>query len=209
MLWDALGLKGYAILAKDGLLGTISDLLFDDGSWRLRWLVGDTRYWMPHHEVLLPARSLKAIDPGRRRVSVALTMDQLDASPVAETDLPVSRQAEATTRRRSGCDPHLRSVEAVVGHRVHTLEGVIGHVEDLLLDDADWSIRFFRVDPRHWRSDRYILLPPQILRQIDWPGRAIHLDVDRRQIENSPPCAISSTGDGEPVSFCGIRLLRR
>jgi hypothetical protein len=113
-------LKGYAILAKDGPFGTIIDLLFDDRSWRLRWLIGDTRYWMPHHEVLQPARSLRGIDPGRRRVSVALTMDQVEASPAAETDPPVSRQVEVVPRRRPSCDPHLRSVEAIVGHRVHT-----------------------------------------------------------------------------------------
>jgi hypothetical protein len=209
MLWDALGLKGYAILAEDGPFGTIIDLLFDDRSWRLRWLIGDTRYWMPHHEVLLPARSLRGVDPGRRRVSVALTMDQVEASPAAETDPPVSRQVEVVPRRHPSCDPHLRSVEAVVGHRVHTQEGMVGHVEDLLLNDADWSIQFFRIDPWNWHPDQYILIPPQLLRAIDWPGRAIHLDVDRRQIESSPPCPIAPTSEGEQCGPRGIRLLRR
>jgi hypothetical protein len=209
MLWDALGLKGYAILAKDGPLGTITDLLFDDRCWRLRWAVGDTRYWMPHHEVLLPARSLRGIDLGRRQVSVALTMDQIEACPAAETDAPVSRQAEVGWRRRPSCDPHLRSVEAVVGHRVHTSEGMLGHVDDLLLNDADWSIQFFKVDPWNWHPDQYILVPPQLVRGIDWLGRAIHLDVERRQIESSPPCAIVLTSEGEQFRSCGIRLLRR
>jgi hypothetical protein len=108
MLWDASGLKGYAILAKDGPLGAIIDLLFDDRGWRLRWLVGDTRYWIPHHEALLPARSLKGVDPGRQRVSVALTMDQVEASPAAETDPP----GFAAERSRTAPTTRLRSASA-------------------------------------------------------------------------------------------------
>lgn len=209
MLWDALEMKGYAIMARDGLLGTVIDLLFDDRSWRLRWLVGDTRYWIPHHEVLLPARSMKGIDPGRRRVSVALTTQEIEASPAAGLDPPVSRQAGIPLRRRTALDPHLRSVEAVVGHRVHTPDGVIGHVEDLLVNDSDWSIQFFRVDPWNWHPGQYILLPPRILREIDWPSRSIHLDVDRRQIENSPPCILGPPGEDASSPSCGIRLFLR
>jgi hypothetical protein len=208
MLWDALGLKGYAILGENGPLGTVSDLLFDDGIWMLRWLIGSTGAWMPHHEVLLPARSIKSIDPGRRRISLALTMDQIEASPGIELDAPVSRQTEIAPRRRASCDPHLRSVEAVVGHRVHTPEGVVGHVDDLLVNDADWSIQFFRVDTWSWHPGHYILIPPRLLGQIDWPGRSIHLDVERRQIENGPPLAIAPLAEGGQLPSCGIRLIR-
>ena len=33
---------GYSVHASDGLIGTISDVLFDDATWRVRWLVIDT-----------------------------------------------------------------------------------------------------------------------------------------------------------------------
>jgi hypothetical protein len=207
MLWDALGLKGYAILGDDGPLGTVGDLLFDDRSWRLRWLVCDTRDWTPN-EVLLLVRSIKSVDPGRRQVSVALTMSQIERSPAIEQDLPISRQTELTPRRLGSCDPHLRSVEAVVGHRVHTLEGVVGHVDDLLVSDADWSIQFFRVDVCNWRPGHYVLMPPRMLRSIDWPGRSVHLDIDRQQIESSPPCVIGPQPQGIQLPPCGIRLIR-
>jgi hypothetical protein len=42
MLWDASAINGYAIEASDGLLGTVSDLLFEDVGWATRWLVVDT-----------------------------------------------------------------------------------------------------------------------------------------------------------------------
>ena len=35
-------LKGYAIEASDGRIGSVSDFLFDVGKWQVRWLVVDT-----------------------------------------------------------------------------------------------------------------------------------------------------------------------
>ena len=36
-------LKGFAIEASDGRIGTVVDYLFDDASWKVRWLVIDCR----------------------------------------------------------------------------------------------------------------------------------------------------------------------
>ena len=57
MLWNASMMNGYAVLGLDGHLGTVSDLLFDDSSWKMRWLVVSTRDWFRNHEVLLPGPS--------------------------------------------------------------------------------------------------------------------------------------------------------
>ncbi len=46
MLWNASVVNGYAIAASDGRLGTVSDFLFDDASWLVRWLVVDTGNWL-------------------------------------------------------------------------------------------------------------------------------------------------------------------
>jgi hypothetical protein len=35
-------ITGYAIHATDGLVGTVSDFLFEDTTWLVRWLVIDT-----------------------------------------------------------------------------------------------------------------------------------------------------------------------
>jgi hypothetical protein len=51
MLWTASMLKGYVVLGIDGDHGTVSDLLFDDASWRMRWLVVSTGEWFPNHKV--------------------------------------------------------------------------------------------------------------------------------------------------------------
>ena len=47
MLRSALQLKGYRLEAVDGELGNVSDFLFDDERWVVRYLVADTRRWLP------------------------------------------------------------------------------------------------------------------------------------------------------------------
>ncbi len=42
MLRKASAIDGYAIAASDGWIGTVNDILFDDASWLVRWLVVDT-----------------------------------------------------------------------------------------------------------------------------------------------------------------------
>ena len=47
MLRHESDVEGYAIHASDGLVGTVSDFLFDDAVWMVRWLVVDTGHWLP------------------------------------------------------------------------------------------------------------------------------------------------------------------
>jgi hypothetical protein len=179
MLWDASMMMGYATMGSDGEVGTVSDLLFDDTTWRMRWLVVNTRHWLPRHEVLLPASALGRPDPLRRRLAVGLTTQQIEDGLAAERHPPVSQRADSS----GGDDHHLRSVEAVVGHRVHLHDGAIGHVDELLVDDADWSIRYVRVDTCKWHPGDKVLLAPRLVREIDWRSRLVRFGVGRQEIE--------------------------
>ena len=58
MLRNASAIKGYAIAASDGRIGTVSDFLFDDASWLVRWLLVDTGNWLSGRKVLLPPSAM-------------------------------------------------------------------------------------------------------------------------------------------------------
>jgi hypothetical protein len=82
-------------------------------------------------------------------------------------------------------NPHLRSVAVVTGYHIHATDGEIGHVEDFLLDDADWSIRYLVVDTRNWWPGEHMLMSPDGQR-IEWVDRAIHLTINRQQVKGGP-----------------------
>jgi hypothetical protein len=94
MLRSALELRGYRIDAKDGHVGKASDLFFDDTRWRVRYLVVDTRAWLPGRHVLISPISLGRPDWTQHLFPVELTKEQIENSPDVESDRPVSRQFE-------------------------------------------------------------------------------------------------------------------
>jgi PRC-barrel domain len=233
MLWNASLINGYAIEASDGPLGTVSDFLFEDASWMIRWLVVDTGNWLSGRKVLLPPSVLGQPDAGPRQFPVKLTMQQVKDSPDVDTDRPVSRQLEihvydyygwdpywgsgymsggalppppflsgsgprdlvGVDVPRNHGDPHLRSIEAVTGYHIHATDGEIGHVEDFLVDDAGWSVRYVAVDTRNWWPGKKVLISPRSVREFDWPNRLMHLDVDRQKVKDSPAYDPTKTVD--------------
>lgn len=50
-----------------------------------------------------------------------------------------------TPAREKGWDPRLRRIYGVSGHDIQTLDGELGHVEDFVIDDQTWAIRYLIV----------------------------------------------------------------
>src|SRR5471032_753035 len=106
MLTTASAINGYAIAASDGELGRVSDFLFDDSSWLIRWLVVDTSHWLTGRKVLLPASALGHPDAAAHKFSVRLSKDQVKGSPDVDSELPVSRQMETNIYDYYGWSPY-------------------------------------------------------------------------------------------------------
>lgn len=105
MLEAISALKGYGIEASDGAIGTVRDFLFDDRSWRVRWLVVDTGGWLSGRKVLVHPSAVEGADNERQRLGVKLTRAQVEASPDIREDQPVSLQMETDLHNYYGWDP--------------------------------------------------------------------------------------------------------
>jgi len=105
MLFVVATLKGYAVTASDGAIGTVNDFLFDDQSWKIRWCVVDAGKWLAGRKILLHPSALAEPDPVRREVAVKLTKAEVEGSPDLLEHEPVSRQMEAHLYDYYGWDP--------------------------------------------------------------------------------------------------------
>lgn len=83
-------------------------------------------------------------------------------------------------------DEHLRSVGEVTGYYIGAADGEIGHVEDFLVEEDGWAIRYLIVDTRNWWPGRMVLISPRWAHSISWTDREVHVDLKRQQIEESP-----------------------
>lgn len=106
MLRNSSEIIGYTIGASDGQLGTVTDFLFDDDTWLVRWLVIDTGSRLSGRRVLLPPSVLGHFSAVGDQFSVRLTKQQVKDSPGVDTDLPVSRQMETNTYDYYGWNPY-------------------------------------------------------------------------------------------------------
>jgi hypothetical protein len=115
MLWNASALKGYPIKGTDGSIGTVSDLMYQESDWAIRWLVLDTGDWLSGRRVLLPIPALGQPDPEAYHLPVNLTMRQIEQSPDFDTSIPLSQSADV-----EACDhydlPHGRDHFIWGGH---------------------------------------------------------------------------------------------
>jgi hypothetical protein len=105
MLRVGSALKGYAITASDGEIGTVADLLFDDTTWKVRWLVVDTGSWLTGRKILVHPSAIGKADYLRQVFSVSLTKAQVRDSPNILEDQPVSRQMQDGIFKHYGWDP--------------------------------------------------------------------------------------------------------
>jgi uncharacterized protein YrrD len=106
MLLRISSLKNLSIQAQDGEIGSISDVLFEDDTWRVRWLVVDTGSWLMGRKVLLPLSHAEAPEAGAASIAVNLTKQQVEDSPGSGVDLPVSRQMEMSLYEAYGGAPY-------------------------------------------------------------------------------------------------------
>lgn len=94
-LRSAKEITGYRILASDGALGHVEDLITDDVHWIIRYLVVHMGKVLPAKKVLVSPQWLKEISYPNRQVSVSLTRQKILDCPEFYPGAGVNREYEA------------------------------------------------------------------------------------------------------------------
>ena len=219
MLHKVKDLSGDRIAARDGEIGRLDQVYFDDQEWRVRYFVVDTGGWLSSRKVLISPLSIEREKSSGEAIAVALSREQVERSPDVDTDKPVARQYEEayarhygyslywappeatgmTTRQRAreedrrlketareASQSHLRSSGEVIGYAIHAADGAVGHIEDMLVDDRDWTIADLVVDTRDWRPGEKVHVPPSAIENIDWESKEVRLRMRREELARAP-----------------------
>ncbi|MEP7274047.1 MAG: PRC-barrel domain-containing protein [Acidobacteriota bacterium] len=110
--------------------------------------------------------------------TVAASADSTSGSPTSDgTAAELSLNAE---------DFHLRSTFEVVGYHIEASDGQIGHVEDFIVDDDSWAIRYLAIDTRNWLPGKKVLVSPLWISSIDWAEGKVHVNLSCDGVKQSP-----------------------
>ncbi|MFA6294361.1 MAG: PRC-barrel domain-containing protein [Victivallales bacterium] len=105
---------------------------------------------------------------------------------------PFIAKEESGARKSSSSDeedkdnPHLLSTKHVTGYRIFASDGKIGHVEDFIFEDENWTLRFIVVKTGIWRPERRILLSLQWMNRVEWGDSSLHFNIPMEVMEKSP-----------------------
>ncbi|MFO7973337.1 MAG: PRC-barrel domain-containing protein [Candidatus Hydrogenedentota bacterium] len=108
------------------------------------------------------------------------TASQPLAVPLEEKE--EENPAEAT---REG-DARLRSFDEVSSYGVSALDGEVGHIEDMILDDDAWLFQMFVVDTRNWLPGKHVVLDTEWIGRIDHTEKMVVVDLKRDVIKDAP-----------------------
>jgi hypothetical protein len=107
-------------------------------------------------------------------------MDPFMPAPMPEPPLPLPAKEPG--------DQHLQSVRELQGYHIEASDGELGHVDDFIVDDQSWEIRYMVVATSHWLPHRKVLISPHwLVGNISWAQHKVKVNLTREAIRNSPP----------------------
>lgn len=200
MLRPAGQLLGYRLVDREGIVGSVEDFHIYCPGWSVRHAAIFTGEWLSGRWVLVPIELLGPPDPLQREVSLLIMRERIRIAPVPESDRPPSSLFESALYRHYGVPPpqaipragqtgletSLWSLESVRGCQVDALDMEVGRVDDYLLDDSDWRIRYLIVNLRRWMPGRKVVVPVAAIRLLSWKHRRIALGLSRDGILAAP-----------------------
>jgi uncharacterized protein YrrD len=93
---------------------------------------------------------------------------------------------KVATKGEKGWDPHLRSIDGVTDSHIEAKDGEIGHVDDFIVDDETWAIRYLIVNTGNWWSGKKVLISTQWIKRVSWSDSKVFVDLSRESVKQSP-----------------------
>jgi uncharacterized protein YrrD len=124
----------------------------------------------------------------------------LTAPPLAGSNgQPTSRGIDPESR-------NLRSISKSTGYHVHATDGDIGHVDDFLIGQESWRIRYLLVDTSNWIGGRSVIVSSDKVQGVDRQHDKLQVGVTRDAIKHGPSfesieAALDTRETGPPFTF--------
>lgn len=193
MLRSLKGFGDFGLQAKDGEIGSVDEVFFDDRKWTVRYLVLKPQKWLSGRKVLLSTSALGRPDWKKRLIPANLTKAQIGKSPDVDLHKPASRQDEERLIKYykwefywSDPDFYLQSSKDLMGYKIEASDGTIGLVTDFVFDDSDWRIRYLIVDTSEWLPGKKVLVAMDWIELVLPDEKRVKVDLTKDEIKGAP-----------------------
>ncbi|MFP4396253.1 MAG: PRC-barrel domain-containing protein [Anaerolineales bacterium] len=174
ILHNVRDLQKYHVIASDAPVGSVHDLWFKEQDWTIRYIIcqPSTAQNKPSSDgLILSIDLITPPDPSRRCLPIAIRQQQ--TAHLSRVDL-----RHATTFAIIAENLRVRSARRLIGYRVQSERGEqVGEIEDFVVEDTDWRIRYLLVDTHNWLPFKRILVAPHWLKSISWEKKRLRAEI--------------------------------
>lgn len=207
MIITANRVYGSRLNTRDGKSAVVHDLLFDDRTWRARYLVVRLQHLFSREDVLLSPEHLEGAVWSDGELQTPLSLAEVNALPRLLSDPPVAKQGELKAARIIAWeaywtgifdrmtdfgDPHLRNTRAVAGHQVFGLDSEVGFIDNVIVDDRNWTVRYLVVRLGKPLDSRRVMVDPHLVDSISWENHAVWIHLPKESIRRCEEFVVPS-----------------
>lgn len=109
---------------------------------------------------------------------------RLSGAEQAELDRTIEHAQQVAVAQG---DDHLRSMKEVAGYQIDATDGELGEIDDFLVDEETWAIRYLVINTSRWWFGKQVLIPPSWATSVSWDTRTVSVSVTRERVKESPP----------------------
>lgn len=215
MLQQIKFLEGYVLWTKEGRYGKVHEFYFDKMNWTIRYLVADLGHWLQNKFVLIDSIHFGVPEKALKFFTVQLTKEQIDHSPdvhilgpalrpdydlanyftwpnyfdYSQQALRFANSEELNKLKSEKEDPNINLISSkeIESFRIHATDDLIGHVEDLLVDDSNWMVKQIIVNTRNlFIGGKKVKLNADQVDHIDSTERCVYVNMDIETVKHQP-----------------------
>ncbi len=93
---------------------------------------------------------------------------------------------KASSENKKTWDRNLRSSNFITGQKIQATDGEVGKVDDFIIDDKTWAIRYLIIETGNWWEGKKVLVSPQWIDGINAEDSSVSVNLTRDSIKQSP-----------------------
>jgi sporulation protein YlmC with PRC-barrel domain len=108
--------------------------------------------------------------------------------PMPATYAALQAEKEAVKEKEAeDMDTHLRRAQEVIGYQIEGRDGVLGKVDNFIIDDENWTIRYVVNDTVDLSVGKKVLIAPDFwVKSIRFDEKQVFIDLTTQVIMDSP-----------------------
>lgn len=80
----------------------------------------------------------------------------------------------------------LHRLSRIRGFHMRATDGPLGHVDDFIVDEASWQVRYLVVDTSNLMGGKWVAISPASVTRIEWAEQRVYVSLTQDEIKSSP-----------------------